>query len=172
LGNSEIHNSITPSLQPAALVISPSRNPRDFWTGIIYVAFGLAAILIARGYGMGTAFRMGPAYFPTVLGILLVLIGTVSLLRSFIRPGAPISAFAVKGAFLVVFSTLVFGFIIRGAGLAVALPALVIMSAYASAHFRWPPTLALAAGLTVFCILVFLKGLGVPLPILGSWFGG
>jgi hypothetical protein len=154
------------------LVISPARNPRDFWTGIIYLAFGLTAVIIARDYRMGTALKMGPAYFPTVLGILLILIGIVSLARSFIRPGAPIGTFAVKGTFLVVFSTLVFGFIIRGAGLAVALPVLVIMSAYASAHFRWPPTLALAAGLTVFCILVFLKGLGVPLPILGSWFGG
>jgi hypothetical protein len=56
--------------------------------------------------------------------------------------------------------------------LAIALPALVVISAYASVHFRWGASLALAAGLTVFCILVFLKGLGVPLPVLGWWFGG
>lgn len=156
----------------AALVISPSRNPRDFWTGIIYVAFGLTAVLIARDYGMGTTLKMGPSYFPTVLGSLLILIGIVSVARSFTQAGAPISVFAYKGVLLVVVSTLVFGFIIRGAGLAVALPVFVIMSAYASVHFRWGPTVALAAGLTVFCILVFVKGLGVPLPILGWWFGG
>jgi len=147
------------------------RNPKDFWTGVIYVAFGLTAVIIARDYGMGTTLKMGPGYFPTVLGSLLILIGIVSVARSFIQAGTPIGKFAVKGVFLVVVSTLVFGLIVRGAGLAVALPVFVIMSAYASVHFRWGPTLAVAAGLTAFCILVFLKGLGVPLPILGSWFG-
>ena len=62
--------------------------------------------------------------------------------------------------------------LVRGAGLVVALPILVILSARASAHFRWRPTLILAAGLTVFCVAVFLKGLGVPLPVLGPWLGG
>ena len=147
------------------------RNPKDFWTGVIYVAFGLTAVIIARDYGMGTTLKMGPGYFPTVLGSLLILIGIVSVVRSFIQAGTPIGRFAAKGVFLVVVSTLVFGLIVRGAGLAVALPVFVIMSGYASVHFRWGPTLAVAAGLTAFCILVFLKGLGVPLPILGSWFG-
>jgi putative tricarboxylic transport membrane protein len=148
------------------------RSTKDFWTGLIYIFFGLSAVLIAREYGMGTALRMGPGYFPTILGVLLALIGIISLVRSFIETGSPIGGLAFKGLLLVVGSTLVFGLIVRGAGLAVALPALVIMSAYASVRFRWGPSLALAAGLTLFCVLVFLKGLGVPLPILGSWFGG
>jgi Tripartite tricarboxylate transporter TctB family len=148
------------------------RSTKDFWTGVLYVFFGASAVLIAREYGMGTALRMGPGYFPTVLGVLLALIGIISLVRSFIATGSPIGGLAFKGLLLVVGSTLVFGFIVRGAGLAVALPVLVIMSAYASVRFRWGPSLALAAGLTLFCVLVFLKGLGVPLPILGSWFGG
>jgi hypothetical protein len=148
------------------------RSTKDFWTGLIYIFFGLTAVLIARDYGMGTALRMGPGYFPTVLGALLTLIGIISLVRSFIEPGSPIGGFAVKGLLLVVGSTLVFGLIIREAGLVIALPVFVIISAYASVHFRWGPSLALAAGLTLFCVLVFLKGLGVPLPILGSWFGG
>jgi hypothetical protein len=148
------------------------RSTKDFWTGLIYFFFGSSAILIARDYGMGTALRMGPGYFPTVLGVLLALIGIISLVRSFIATGSPIGGLAFKGLLLVVGSTLVFGFIVRGAGLAVALPVLVIMSAYASVRFRWGPSLAVAAGLTLFCVLVFLKGLGVPLPALGSWFGG
>jgi putative tricarboxylic transport membrane protein len=148
------------------------RSAKDFWTGLIYVVFGLGAVLLARDYGMGTALKMGAGYFPTVLGGLLTLIGIIALVRSFLQPGDPIGRFAFKGLLLVVGSTLVFGLIVREAGLAIALPLLVIMSAYASVHFRWGPSLALAAGLTVFCVLVFLKGLGVPLPILGSWFGG
>jgi Tripartite tricarboxylate transporter TctB family len=148
------------------------RNPKDFWTGLIYVFFGATAILVARDYGMGTAVKMGPAYFPTILGGLLVGIGVISVIRSFIVPGAPIAAFAFKGLSLVSVSALVFGFLVRRAGLAIALPLLVIISAYASTRFRWRPTLLLAAGLTVFCALVFLKGLGIPLPIIGPWFGG
>jgi putative tricarboxylic transport membrane protein len=72
---------------------------------------------------------------------------------------------------LVLGSTLLFGFIVREAGLVIGLTLLVLVSACASVHFRWGSTLALAAGLTAFCILVFAYGLGVPLPIFGSWFG-
>jgi hypothetical protein len=148
------------------------RSTKDFWTGFIYIAFGLSAILIARDYDMGTPLKMGPAYFPTILGYLLILIGTIAFIRSFFQSGTPLGSFALTALALVVGSTLVFGFIVRGAGLAIALPVFVIMSAYASVHFRWGLSLALATGLTAFCVLVFLKGLGVPLPILGLWFGG
>jgi hypothetical protein len=149
-----------------------TRNPKDFWTGLIYICFGSSAILIARDYGMGTAVKMGPAYFPTILGGLLVGIGVISVIRSFVVPGALIGAFAFKGLILVSVSVLLFGLVVRGAGLAVAIPLLVIISARASSRFRWRATLIMAAGLTIFCVLVFVKGLGIPLPIIGSWFGG
>lgn len=148
------------------------RSTKDFWTGLIYIFFGGTAILIARDYGMGTAIKMGPAYFPTILGGLLAVIGAIAVIRSFIVPGTPITAFTFKGLILVSVSTLVFGFIVRGAGLAIALPLLIVISALASTRFRWRPTLFMAAGLTIFCVLVFLKGLGIPLPVIGPWFGG
>jgi putative tricarboxylic transport membrane protein len=148
------------------------KNPRDFWTGVIYVAFGAGAVVIARDYGLGSAFRMGPGYFPTVLGGLLIAIGLVSLVRSVIRTGDPLPPARIKGLLAVTAATVGFGALVRGAGLVVALPLLVVVSAAASARFRWGPALALAAGLTVFCTVVFLKGLGVPLPVLGPWFGG
>jgi len=148
------------------------RSSKDFWTGLIYLFFGVSAILIARDYGMGTGGKMGPAYFPTILGGLLVVIGVISVIRSFIAHGAPIGTLAFKGLLLVSVSVLIFGILVRGAGLAVSLPLLVIISAYASTRFRWGPTLLIAAGLTIFCSLVFIKGLGIPLPIIGPWFGG
>jgi len=129
-------------------------------------------MIIARDYSLGTAVKMGPAYFPTILGGLLVLVGTISVIRSFIVTGTPIGAFAFNGLSLIIGSTLIFGLVVRGAGLAVALPLLVIMSAYGSTRFRWRPTIVMAVGLTIFCALVFVKGIGIPLPILGSWFGG
>jgi putative tricarboxylic transport membrane protein len=148
------------------------RSTKDFWTGLIYLSFGVSAILIARDYSLGTGGKMGPAYFPTILGGLLVVIGAIAVIRSFVVPGAPIGAFAFKGLILVTAAVLVFGFVVRGAGLVVALPLLVIVTAVASSRFRWRPTLIMAAGLTIFCVLVFIKGLGIPLPIVGPWFGG
>jgi hypothetical protein len=152
--------------------LSPiTRNAKDFWTGAIYIAVGSAAIFMSREYGMGTAVKMGPAYFPTVLSALLILIGSLSVIRAFLKQGTPIGTVAWKGLILIISATVLFGFIVRGAGLAIALPLLVMISAYASTRFRWQYALALAAGVTVFCILIFQVGLGVPLPILGSWFG-
>ena len=147
------------------------RNAKDFWTGVVYIAIGAAAIFIGRDYGMGTAMKMGPAYFPVILSGLLILIGAISVIRSFLKPGTPVGTVAWKGLALVIASTVLFGFVVRGAGMIIALPLMVILSAYASTRFRWKYALALAAGVTVFCILVFQVGLGVPLPILGSWFG-
>jgi putative tricarboxylic transport membrane protein len=148
-----------------------TRNGKDFWTGVIYIFVGSGALIISRDYDMGTAVKMGPAYFPTILSVLLMLIGIISVLRSFVKSGSPIGAIAWKGLVLIAASTLLFGMIVRGAGVVIALPLLVIVSASASARFSWKYSLAEAAGITVFCILIFLKGLGVPLPILGSWFG-
>ncbi|MEX0803728.1 MAG: tripartite tricarboxylate transporter TctB family protein [Candidatus Binatia bacterium] len=148
------------------------RSTKDFWTGVIYILIGSSAVLLAREFGIGTAVRMGAGYFPTVLGIVLISVGAVAVIRAFIVSGPPIGVFAFKGLLLVVCSVFLFGFIVRDAGLVIALPLLVIISALASIHFRWAPTMALAAGLTVFCALVFIKGLGVPLPLIGPWFGG
>ena len=55
------------------------RSPRDFWAGVLYAGFGAAAVLMARDFGMGSGARMGPAYFPTVLGSLLFVVGAVLL---------------------------------------------------------------------------------------------
>jgi hypothetical protein len=148
-----------------------SRNPKDLWTGIIYIAFGAAAIFIARDYGLGTPRKMGPAFFPGILSIILIVIGIISLTRSFIRPGTPVGRFTFKGLLMVTGATVLFGLIVRGAGLIIAMPVLVIVSAYASHKFSWRTSIIMAIVLTASCILIFLKGLGIPLPILGSWFG-
>lgn len=148
------------------------KHPKDFWTGVLYVTIGLAAIVIARDYPMGTALKMGPAYFPTVLGGLLTLIGLAALIRSLVRHGEKIAPFVWRKVVLVLVPTLLFGVLVRGAGLVPATAVLVLASAYASARFRWFPSIALAAGLTLFCALVFVYALGLPLPLFGPWLGG
>jgi Tripartite tricarboxylate transporter TctB family len=59
------------------------KNGKDFWAGLMYLAFGAAFMLVARNYAMGSALRMGPAYFPTVLGGILVVLGLTVFVRSF-----------------------------------------------------------------------------------------
>lgn len=148
------------------------RSIKDLLAGLLYVFFGASAILIARDYNMGTAFKMGPAYFPTVLSTLLIAVGSISVIRAFILSGTPIGSISIKGLLLVTASIVVFGLLVRGAGVAIALPLLLFISAAASTKFRWQTTLMIAAGLTLFCVLVFLKGLGIPLPVIGPWFVG
>lgn len=149
------------------------RSPKDFWAGLLYGGVGAAAVIIARDYSWGRGGRMGPAYFPTVLGALLLLIGIVSLVRSFAVRGEPIGPIAWKGAALVTASTVLFGFLLRPAGLLPALVALILGSAAASTKFRFDwRALVLMLGLIAFCALVFVKGLGLPVPLLGPWFGG
>jgi hypothetical protein len=149
------------------------RAPKDFWTGVIYLIVGLLGILIGRAYSLGSAGRMGPGYFPLVISCLLILFGLVSIVRSLRVTGEPIEPFAWKPMFLVVGAVFAFGLLISTAGLIISLLVTVLMSAAASEKFSfdWKATLGLAA-LIAFCSLVFVKGLGVPLPLYGSWFGG
>ncbi|MBA2690863.1 MAG: tripartite tricarboxylate transporter TctB family protein [Burkholderiales bacterium] len=145
---------------------------KDFWTGVLFIAVGLASVIIARDYTMGTATRMGPAYFPSILGGLLAVIGLIALVRSFFRSTELIRGFAVKPLFLVVVPTILFGALIRPAGLVIATITLVVVSALASSKFRLGPTVILALGMAVFTALIFVKGLGLPIALFGSWFGG
>jgi Tripartite tricarboxylate transporter TctB family len=152
--------------------MSAIRSPKDFWTGVIYLVLGGAAVFLAWEYGMGSATRMGPGYFPSVLGGLLLVFGVIAVIRSFMQDGEPIGGFAWKAAALVIGGTLLFGFLMRTAGLVIAILVLVLVTAAASSKFRfeWKAVAGLIL-LIAFCSLVFVKALGVPMPLLGSWFG-
>ena len=145
------------------------KSPKDFGAAVIYLIVGIATVVIARDYPMGTATKMGPGYFPTVLGGLLTLVGALALFRSIRTVGDAIEPFAWKSLVVISASVVVFGALARGAGLIPAIVLLVVASATASIKFRWPAALSLAAGLTAFCSLVFIKALGVPLPLFGPW---
>jgi hypothetical protein len=145
-------------------------GPKDVLAGMIYIAFGGVMFWGALGFKMGTAGDMGPGYFPRVLAAILILFGLVSLVRGFLVPGEKIGGVAWKPLLLVLASSVMFGLLLERAGLAVALVALVLVSASASTKFRfeWKALLGLGA-LVAFCIVAFVKGLGVPMPILGRW---
>lgn len=149
------------------------KSPKDFWTGVFYLATGAVALWIARDYPLGSAGRMGPGYFPTALSVLLMGLGVYILVKGLTRKGTPIGQFAWRGAFLVLGATLAFGYLLERAGLVIALLVFIFGSALASVKFRIERNATLLAlGLVVLCVLVFVKGLGLPMPLLGSWLGG
>jgi hypothetical protein len=148
------------------------RNPKDFLTGLIFIAFGIAFLLIAQGYPLGSARRMGPAYFPTILSAVLILIGLATGIRSFIGAGSPIGKSALRGMLLIALGTVAFGLIVREAGMIPAVIALTIVSAYGSVRFNWRSATLLGIGLGIFCAAIFVYGLGLPVPVLGSLLGG
>jgi putative tricarboxylic transport membrane protein len=148
------------------------RNPKDFWTGLIFIAFGIAFLLIAQGYPLGSARRMGPAYFPTMLSVVLILIGIAATVRSFIGHGTAVGQFALKPMALIAIGTILFGVLVRDAGVVAAVLALVVVTAYSSIHFSWRAASLLGIGLAVFCVGIFVYGLGLSIPIVGPLLGG
>ena len=147
-----------------------SRSPKDLGAGAMYVVLGAAALWFGAEYRMGTAGEMGPGYFPKVLAVILIGIGAVSAARSFVVEGEPIAAMAWKPLLLVVAATALFGVLVTKAGLVAAVFVLVLLSAAASPLFRfsWKAAAGLVA-LIAACALVFVKGLGIPMPIVGPW---
>ena len=149
------------------------RSEKDLGSGLLYVLLGAAGFIIARDYSFGTAGRMGPGYFPTTISSLLFLLGVLTLARSLFVSGPAIGAVNWKGLVLVNLSVCLFGAILKGAGLPAALAVLILVSAIASEKFELGTKAIVAMfGLIVICSLVFAKGLGVPMPLLGPWFNG
>lgn len=148
----------------------PIIRNKDFLSGLMFIAFGLGFIWIARDYNFGEARRMGPAFFPIVLSGLLALIGIAIAGKALLASGEAVAGFTMRGLLLVLVPTLLFGFLVRNAGLAISVAVLVMISATASHLFRWKPTVLLAAGMAGFCVVLFITALGLPIPILGQWF--
>lgn len=148
------------------------RDPKDFLSGLMFLGFGGAAIFFGQDYEVGKAVRMGPGYFPLFLSALLCLVGVACVLRSLARSGEPVPRLALKPLILVVVSTLVFGLLLRHAGLVAALAASILLSSLASAQFSIKAAATTIVLLSAFCYLVFLKALGLPIPLIGPWLGG
>lgn len=148
------------------------KDPRNAWVGAMFTAVGAAAVLFGRELTMGSAGRMGPAYFPTILGVLMILVGVAAFVRALLRQGEALEGFHPRELVLVAGAVVGFGLVLRGAGLVPAVMLLVLGSGFASDQFNFKRFALLAAGLALFATLVFVKGLGVPLQAIGPWFGG
>jgi putative tricarboxylic transport membrane protein len=142
------------------------KSPKDFWAGVMFIVVGLFFLGWAvTYYQMGTSVRMGPAYFPAVLGGMLAVLGGIVMLGSLAISGPPIAKFHYRPLILISLACVVYGYLMKPAGLIVATAALVFISAYGGHEFKWKEVTILYLLLIVFSILVFVKGLTLPFPI-------
>jgi len=141
------------------------RNARDVVAGLLFMAFGAVALVMAQSYAIGTAARMGPGYFPRLLGFLLLGLGGLQLflgLRS--RIAAPLDLHW-RPLTILLLSVGLFIVLTPVAGLAASGLVLVLVSSTASREFRWKDALIAGVVLGGAAAALFVRGLGVPLPI-------
>lgn len=141
------------------------RNPRDFCGGALLVVLGVLAIAIARGYPAGSAARMGPGYFPDMLGLLLIVIGSVLVASSLRVDGPPLPRWPWRPTIVVLGAVVLFGAIVDRAGLALSTVILVFLASAASHEFRWREAIVSGVLLAVLVSLVFVVGLKIQLPL-------
>jgi hypothetical protein len=140
-------------------------HPKDFYAGLLFFSVGLFAMVLAFQYPLGTAARMGPGYFPRVLGGIMMFLGFVLSVRSLALKGEAITPFAWKAIGLVLGGVAVFGAIVIQAGLVVATTALIVITGLASKEFNLKESLISSALLATVAVMLFIKGLGLQFPI-------
>ena len=137
-------------------------NNKDVWAGLMLIGIGAAAVLIARNYPFGTALRMGPGYFPVILGGLLIVFG-LAILAYGLRTREKIAgSWSLRALIILPLSLVLFGVLMEHAGFVPAMMVLIFGSATASTEFKFAEVLLFSIGLTALSVAVFVWGLGLP----------
>ena len=155
------------TLSPETEVRSHLVDMKDPWD---FEEVYAALLDFARTYAFGTSLRMGPGYFPTVLGSGLVLFGlylVVAGLRQHEKMEG--SNWSLRALIVLPLSLVLFGLLMEHAGFIPALMVLIFGSAAAGTEFKFIEVLLLAVGLTAFAVALFIYGLGLPYPLLTGW---
>lgn len=142
------------------------RNNKDFWAGLMLIGTGAMAIFIARDYPFGSTMRMGPGYFPSVLGGILVLFGIYITLMGLKRNEKIQGRWSLRALIVLPLSLVLFGVLMKHAGFMPALAALIFGSAAAGREFKFVEVLLLTVVLIGLSAAVFIWGLGLPHPLI------
>ena len=145
-------------------------SEKNLGTGLMMVVIAGAFAWKSFDYRLGTAAAMGPGYFPLILSTLLGIVGLAVLAKGFLKEGEEMETIPWKALLVIVGSVVLFGLALPRLGLFVSLALLLFGSAAASRRFKL--NLRATAGvllLIAFCYSVFILGLGIPLPLRGSW---
>jgi hypothetical protein len=147
-------------------------NLKDIGAGLLFIAFGAYFGIDAyKNLALGTALQMGPGYFPVMIGGVLALFGAAIVLRGIRTAPSPFGDVSWRGVALIGLAPVVFGATIRGLGMAPAIILTTLISVFASRRVGVVKAALLTLGLTVFCVVVFSYGLGLPSPLVGPWLG-
>jgi hypothetical protein len=146
---------------------------KDLLAGAIFTGFGLAFALTAATYDIGTPLRMGPGFYPLVLGGILVVLGVSIAVKGFLAgEGGEIGVVPWKALVLLLGAILFFGFTVRDLGLVPALFVAVLLAGLAGRGARLVPSVVIAASLTALSVLIFVYVLQLRLSLFGPWLGG
>jgi putative tricarboxylic transport membrane protein len=144
-------------------------DSKDFWTGIMFLATGLAAMFLARSYPFGTTLRMGPGYFPIALSALLTMFGLWFVARGVRSHEKVEGGWSIRALIVVPLALILFGLLVERAGFVPALTVLIFGSAAAGTQFKLGEVALLTALLTALCVAVFIWGLGLPYPLFAGF---
>ena len=146
---------------------------KDLLAGAVFVGFGLAFAVTSSTYEVGTPLRMGPGFFPLVLGAILVVLGVLIAVTGLVAAdGADIGTVPWRALVLLLAAVLLFGFTVRGIGLVPALFLAVLLAAFAGRGVRPVQAVVIAVSLTALSVLIFVYALQLRLSLLGPWLGG
>lgn len=156
------------------------KSQKDFFAGLMFLAFGIAFAWGATNYTVGEGARMGPGYFPLMLGILLSIIGLFVTFEALVvetEDGEKIGSFAWKPLGFIIGSNLIFGIALGGLpklgipamGLMVGIFALTFVAAKAGDEFKAKEVFFLAIFLAILSYLAFILLLKLQFPVWPSF---
>lgn len=132
-------------------------------------AVGLAGLWFGRGLPFGTAASMQAGYLPLGISGILVLIAVALFVRSIVRGNGEIARFAARPAAVLILATALFGILLERIGLAPTVFIVAVIATFAGDRLSLVMRLALAASLSVGCVVLFVYLLGQPIPV--WWWG-
>ncbi|MBB5788901.1 tripartite tricarboxylate transporter TctB family protein [Jiangella mangrovi] len=146
------------------------RSVPDILAGAIFAGIGLTFVVASLGYELGTPLRMGPGYFPLVVGAILVALGLGVVVKGLVA-GEDITWGSVpwRSVVMIVAALIFFGFTVRRAGFLPATFVTALLTAFASSRIKPVTAVVVAAGLTGLSVLIFIVGLQLRLPLFGPW---
>jgi Tripartite tricarboxylate transporter TctB family len=139
------------------------RGSKSLYAGATFIAIGIFTVTQAARYEFGTATRMGPGYFPICLGIVIFLLGAVTIVKAVIVGEVdPVEPWELAPLFLLLAGVVAFGLLIDRAGLVAATFGVVLLSCYARLRKRWLEILVMCLFLSTLAVGIFVYGLRLP----------
>ena len=159
------------------------KSQKDFFAGLMFLAVGVGFAWGATTYNVGTGARMGPGYFPLMLGILLAIIGAAIMFKATVvetMDGERIGSWAWKPIVFVIGANLLFGVLLAGLpsfgvpamGLIVAIYGLTFVASLAGHEFHFKQVFVLATVLAAGSYVAFVWALNLQFPVWPSFIVG